>query len=60
MWLSNAVFVDRKNRQDAVKTFAKAADDMKRKGMSIFIFAEGGSVRFSCQMVGEEGSEPRI
>jgi len=41
MWLSNAVFVDRKNRQDAVKTFATAADTMKAKRMSIFIFAEG-------------------
>ena len=45
MWLSNAVFVDRKNRKDAVATFAKAAETMKQKRMSIFIFAEGALAR---------------
>lgn len=41
MWLSNAIFINRTNRADALKTFQKAAHDMKAKRMSIFIFAEG-------------------
>lgn len=41
MWLSNAVFIDRNNRKDALATFSKAAQTMKDKKMSIFIFAEG-------------------
>ena len=41
MWLSNAVFIDRNNRKDALQTFSKAAQTMKEKKMSIFIFAEG-------------------
>lgn len=41
MWLSNSIFINRTNRADAVKTFAKAAKDMKARKMSIFIFAEG-------------------
>lgn len=41
MWLSNAIFINRTNRADAMKTFQKAAKDMKELKMSIFIFAEG-------------------
>lgn len=41
MWLSNAIFINRTNRADALKTFQKAAKDMKERNMSIFIFAEG-------------------
>lgn len=41
MWLSNAVFIDRNNRKDALETFSRAAKTMKDKRMSIFIFAEG-------------------
>lgn len=41
MSLSNAVFVDRKNRTDALATFARAAQFMKSNRMNIFIFAEG-------------------
>lgn len=41
MWLSNAIFINRTNRADAMKTFQKAAKDMKERKMSIFIFAEG-------------------
>ncbi len=33
--LSGAVFVDRKNRHDAVKVMEKAGDDMKKKGVSL-------------------------
>lgn len=41
MLLSQAVFIDRKNFQDAKKTFSDAAATMKANRMSIFIFAEG-------------------
>lgn len=41
MSFSNAVFIDRLNRSSALSTFSKAADFMKSKRMSIFIFAEG-------------------
>ncbi|RXK36661.1 lysophosphatidate acyltransferase [Tremella mesenterica] len=39
--LSGAVFVDRRNRHDAVKAIQKAGDDMKKKGISLWIFPEG-------------------
>lgn len=32
--LSGAVFIDRKNRHDAVKAFEQVADAMKTKGVS--------------------------
>ncbi len=38
---SNAVFVDRANRQSALSQFAKVGETMKRKGVSLLIFAEG-------------------
>jgi 1-acyl-sn-glycerol-3-phosphate acyltransferase len=41
MSLSNAVFVDRANRKSALSTFGKVAQQMKQKGVSLFIFAEG-------------------
>ncbi|OWZ45843.1 lysophosphatidate acyltransferase [Cryptococcus neoformans] len=41
MSLSGAVFVNRKNRHDAVKALAIAGEDMKKKGVSLWIFPEG-------------------
>lgn len=41
MWLSNAVFVDRANRKSALEQFRKVGETMKRKAVSLFIFAEG-------------------
>jgi len=41
MSLSNAVFVDRADRQSAVSQFAKVGEIMKNKGVSLFVFAEG-------------------
>merc|ERR1712072_1094572 len=41
MLLSNAVFVDRANRQQAFSAFKQVAQVMKEKGTSLFIFAEG-------------------
>ena len=39
--LSGAVFVDRKNRKDAVQAMNVAGEDMKRQGVSIILW-------FSC------------
>jgi lysophosphatidate acyltransferase len=39
--LGNNVFVDRTSRTDALRTFANVAETMKRKGISLFVFAEG-------------------
>ncbi|RSH89433.1 1-acylglycerol-3-phosphate O-acyltransferase [Saitozyma podzolica] len=39
--LSGAVMVDRKNRKNAVAALEKAGDDMKKKGLSLWIFPEG-------------------
>ncbi|GHJ88009.1 hypothetical protein NliqN6_4411 [Naganishia liquefaciens] len=41
MSLSGAVFVDRKNRKDAVQAMNVAGEDMKRQGVSLWIFPEG-------------------
>lgn len=41
MSLSRAVFIDRKNRVDALQALETAGDDMKRHGLSLFIFPEG-------------------
>lgn len=41
MTLSNAVFIDRKNRKSALDTFSKVAAIMKLKSTSLFIFVEG-------------------
>ncbi|GAA5900192.1 hypothetical protein JCM5296_001484 [Sporobolomyces johnsonii] len=41
MTLSNAVFVNRSKRADAVAVFAKVAQTMKEKALSLFIFPEG-------------------
>ncbi|GAA5894261.1 1-acylglycerol-3-phosphate O-acyltransferase SLC1 [Sporobolomyces salmoneus] len=41
MTLSNAVFVNRSKRADAVAIFAKVAQTMKKKSLSLFIFPEG-------------------
>lgn len=34
MRLSNAIFLDRKNRENAIKEARKAAEDIRRKGVS--------------------------
>lgn len=39
--LSGAVFVDRKNRKDAVQAMNIAGEDMKKQGVSLWIFPEG-------------------
>ncbi|GAA5908877.1 hypothetical protein JCM6882_005472 [Rhodosporidiobolus microsporus] len=41
MTFSNAIFVNRTKRDDAIKMFAKVAEEMKRKSLSLFIFPEG-------------------
>ncbi|WVQ74038.1 hypothetical protein IAR50_003619 [Cryptococcus sp. DSM 104548] len=41
MSLSGAVFVDRKNRTDAVQALAVAGEAMKKKGVSLWVFPEG-------------------
>lgn len=39
--LSGAVFINRGNRKDAVRTVTQAGEDMKKKGVSLWIFPEG-------------------
>ncbi|EPY52353.1 1-acylglycerol-3-phosphate O-acyltransferase [Schizosaccharomyces cryophilus OY26] len=41
MLLSNAVFVDRAKRADAIAVFTEAAQRMKREKLNIWVFAEG-------------------
>lgn len=41
MALSGTVFIDRSNRNDAMKAFQVAADEMKEARQSVFIFPEG-------------------
>ncbi len=41
MALSGTVFIDRSNRQDALKAFEKAAEEMRRERQTVFIFPEG-------------------
>jgi len=41
MSLSGAVFVDRSNNKDALKALAAAGEDMKSKGVSLWVFPEG-------------------
>lgn len=41
VWLSGAVFIKRRNRKDAVQTMQQVGRDMKRKGVSVWIFPEG-------------------
>ncbi|KAL4777581.1 hypothetical protein BDW60DRAFT_5522 [Aspergillus nidulans var. acristatus] len=41
MALSRTVFIDRANRQTAVKAFDSAAEEMRSHRQSVFIFAEG-------------------
>ena len=41
MALSGTVFIDRSDRQSAVKAFEKAAVHMKKERQSVFIFPEG-------------------
>ncbi|KAJ6110177.1 hypothetical protein N7486_002412 [Penicillium sp. IBT 16267x] len=41
MWLSRTVFIDRANRETAMKAFDGAVDEMKTHQQSVFIFAEG-------------------
>ncbi|ORX50138.1 1-acylglycerol-3-phosphate O [Hesseltinella vesiculosa] len=41
MMLNNSVFLDRKNRQNAVNSAKQAADDIRKKNISIWLFPEG-------------------
>ncbi|WWD22843.1 hypothetical protein CI109_107337 [Kwoniella shandongensis] len=41
MTLSGAVFINRKNRKDAIKVLEQAGDDMKKRGVSLWVFPEG-------------------
>ncbi|KAF8709043.1 1-acylglycerol-3-phosphate O, partial [Rhizoctonia solani] len=41
MALSGAVFVDRRNSKDALHALAKAGEEMKSKGVSLWVFPEG-------------------
>ena len=41
MWASGTVFIDRGNRQTAVKAFDGAAKQMREERQSVFIFPEG-------------------
>ncbi|BGP16214.1 hypothetical protein JCM10213_007071 [Rhodosporidiobolus nylandii] len=41
MTFSDAVFVNRAKREDAVKVMERVAGEMKRKSLSLFIFPEG-------------------
>ena len=41
MSLSGAVFINRGNRKDALRTVAQAGEDMKRRRISLWIFPEG-------------------
>ncbi|KAI7869347.1 hypothetical protein BDF14DRAFT_354651 [Spinellus fusiger] len=41
MTLSNAIFLDRKNRDSAIKEAQKAADDIHSKKLSVWLFPEG-------------------
>ncbi|CEH18256.1 1-acylglycerol-3-phosphate o-acyltransferase [Ceraceosorus bombacis] len=41
MSLSGAVFIDRKNRHDAVKAFNQVGAEMKKRKLSLWIFPEG-------------------
>ncbi|WWC66947.1 uncharacterized protein I206_100854 [Kwoniella pini CBS 10737] len=41
MSLSGAVFVNRSNRTDAVAALQAAGEDMKKKGVSLWVFPEG-------------------
>jgi lysophosphatidate acyltransferase len=41
VWLSGTVFIDRGNRDSALKSLAKATEDMKNRKQSVWIFVEG-------------------
>lgn len=41
MTMSGSVFIDRVNRENALKAFSGAIEHMKRKNQSVFIFPEG-------------------
>jgi len=41
MALCGVVFVDRSNRKDAVRALQHIGDEMKKKGVSLWVFAEG-------------------
>jgi lysophosphatidate acyltransferase len=41
MWLSDTVFIDRANRETALRAFDSAARTMQNKRQSVFIFPEG-------------------
>ncbi|GMK58186.1 hypothetical protein CspeluHIS016_0502180 [Cutaneotrichosporon spelunceum] len=41
MHASGAVFIDRKNRKSSHKTVTQVGEDMKRRGVSLWVFPEG-------------------
>ncbi|KAF0345975.1 1-acylglycerol-3-phosphate O [Gigaspora margarita] len=41
MILNNSIFLDRKNRNSSVQALTKAADEVKQRKTSVFIFPEG-------------------
>jgi 1-acyl-sn-glycerol-3-phosphate acyltransferase len=41
LWAARFVFIDRKKREDAFASIARAAEDFKRKGRAIVVFPEG-------------------
>lgn len=54
MSLSGTVFIDRADRQSALKAFERAAEEMRRQRQSVFIFPEG--TRHSSPNVEELGN----
>lgn len=47
MQLGQSIFVNRGNHSDAVKAMAQAAEDMRRKKMSVWLFPEGTRSRLA-------------
>ena len=41
IWIAGYVFIDRKRREDAFASIARAAEDFKKKGHAITVFPEG-------------------
>lgn len=45
IWIAGYVFIDRKKREDAFASIARAAEDFTRKGHAITVFPEGTRTR---------------
>lgn len=41
MLLANNIFIDRKNKQSALETMGKVADELNEKGLGVWIYPEG-------------------